>query len=156
MNWAETMDAAYAPFNTYEDFKAAQEATVYTFDEDTISDLHKDAYGFRPSAYWWQVWQESSDDQKQGTWDDLLAVLDQSIAEEEKRQAAAMVAFEADIAKSISWGARDRAAAIRWLVSAYESSDYYTALDKAESFCYHYNLPYSMANEIAECLKEAA
>jgi hypothetical protein len=133
-----------------------KESGMYTFDENIVSDLHKDAYGFRPSTYWWQIWSESTDDQKQGTWDDLIDQLNQSMEQEKQAQARAIERFEVDIAKSIEWGARTRAAAIRWLVSAYDSSDYYTELDKAEYFCYHNNLPYSMANEIAECLKEAA
>lgn len=48
----------------------------YTFDERSVSDLHKDAFGFRPGEYWWREWQAASMDEKQQLWDDLIAALD--------------------------------------------------------------------------------
>ena len=38
---------------------------TYTFCEDSISDLHKDAYGMRPGEGFWQRWREATDDEKQ-------------------------------------------------------------------------------------------
>lgn len=130
-----------------------KEMEMYYFDADLVSDLHKDAYGFRPSAYWWEIWNESTDDQKQGTWDDLLRTIDESIALERAVEAAAVETFEKEIADAIKMGAADRSAAIRWLVSAFEYGDYYSAYDKAETFREYYHLPWTMVPEIAECLQ---
>ena len=44
----------------------------YTFNETEISDLHKDAYGFRPSHSFWLEWQASSMDEKQAIWDSMI------------------------------------------------------------------------------------
>lgn len=52
----------------------------YTFNETEISDLHKDAYGFRPSHSFWLEWQASSMDEKQAMWDLMLE--DLRVAEE--------------------------------------------------------------------------
>jgi len=52
---------------------------VWTFDGDIVSDLHKDAYGFRPSQTWWEIWDSCLDSEKQKIWDDLLESLKASI-----------------------------------------------------------------------------
>lgn len=33
----------------------------FTFDQDTVSDLHKDVFGFRPDQEWWTVWRSAND-----------------------------------------------------------------------------------------------
>jgi hypothetical protein len=43
--------------------------TVSFFDENIVSDLHKDARGFRPTQYWWDQWTQCNDAQKQFMWD---------------------------------------------------------------------------------------
>ena len=45
---------------------------MYTFDSNTASDLHKEAYGFRPSVDWSSRWKLANNDTKQAIWDDLL------------------------------------------------------------------------------------
>ena len=86
-DWASRMDQAYAPFYVYEDFKATQEAPVYTFDENIVSDLHKDAYGFRPAGSWWMMWEEASDLRRQEIWDNLVDDLNHSMDQEKQAQA---------------------------------------------------------------------
>lgn len=41
----------------------------HTFDESIVSDLHKDAYGFRPSGDWWARWRGMDADSKQIEWE---------------------------------------------------------------------------------------
>ncbi len=48
----------------------------YTFDEKTVSDLYKDAYGFRPRGGFWSRWESANDDGKQAIWDDMLDIVD--------------------------------------------------------------------------------
>jgi beta-lactamase class D len=139
--WASQMDQVYAPFDTYEDFNAAEKALMYTFDEDTISDLHKDAYGFRPGEYFWETWNDASDDQKQVIWDDLVDELQRGDANEILAEAIALAKFEAQIAKTMELGARDRETAIRWIVEGLDLGQY----ADAEYACWALNLNYNCA-----------
>ena len=46
---------------------------MYTFDENTLSDLHKDARGSRPrSDFFWDTWNQADNDGKQAIWDGLV------------------------------------------------------------------------------------
>lgn len=139
--WVSRMDQLYAPFNTYEDFNAAQEAPVYTFDEDTISDLYKDARGFRPGEYFWETWNDASDDQKQVIWDDLVDELRRGNEMLAEMQAIALAKFEAQVAKTMELGARDRETAIRWIVEGLDLGNY----ADADYACWALNLNYSCA-----------
>ena len=66
----------------------------YTFDENIVSDLHKDAYGFRPSAVFFREWDCLDDDGKQDLWDSLVDAVGASIREEEQRQQHAIADLE--------------------------------------------------------------
>ena len=46
----------------------------YTFDENIVSDLYKEAYGHRPHEGFWSDWDAASDDRKQRIWDELCDV----------------------------------------------------------------------------------
>lgn len=55
---------------------------MYTFDEDTVSDLHKDAFGVRPNACFWREWVLSDNDGKQELWDTLVECLRSAYSED--------------------------------------------------------------------------
>jgi len=111
----------------------------FTYDENTFSDLHKDAYGFRPrgeNPFW-----DATPEQKQVIWDETCRALEQSIAEEDARKAVATHSFEKSIASLIAKGAGNRATAIRWFI---ESTNI-TKSDLAYGgsyLCYEFGLPY--------------
>jgi hypothetical protein len=63
----------------------------FTFDDDIVSDLHKDAYGYRPSTGWWVLWKSFTPTQKQSEWDHLVSELEAEQAREKRREE---VAFE--------------------------------------------------------------
>lgn len=111
--------------------------TVFTFDSDIVSDLHKDAYGFRPRGDFWKNWDASTDEQRQAEWDSLLEALERSVAQEKAEQALAIERFEKLVAKTIASGAGDRATALRWIMdaSAVNNSDW-------EFLSYNHGLPY--------------
>lgn len=96
--------------------------TIYTYCEDTISDLHKDAYGFRPSQGFWQRWDQASADEKQAEWDSLVREMENREREEKQEQQQCIAALEDRIANLMECGARNREMAIRWLDQAYESN----------------------------------
>ena len=124
-----------------------KEATVtYTYDEDIVSDLHKEAFGFRPSEGFWVNWNCASDDAKQTIWDALLLAQDSRVNDQKAAYDDAKSEYEVRLAEYISIGAKDRATAIRWLVQSLEL----TETDKwygAEYICYTLGLPDSMKSE---------
>ena len=61
--------------------------TEYSFENELISDLHKDARNHRPTSGFMAMWNDLNDDQKQECWDNLISEMndsqDNQIAEEE-------------------------------------------------------------------------
>ena len=47
--------------------------TEYSFENELISDLHKDARNHRPTSGFMAMWNDLNDDQKQECWDNLIA-----------------------------------------------------------------------------------
>ena len=126
--------------------KTEKATMTYTFDKAIVSDLHKDAWGFRPSSYWWYRWNEGSDATKQSMWNSLTVDLEVAMAEEKAEFDRAIAEYEVRLAGYISIGAKDRATAIRWLVQSLEL----TEADKwygAEYICYRLGLPHLMQSE---------
>lgn len=111
--------------------------TQYTFDENTISDLHKDAHGYRPSKWFWDTWRNATNDTKQAIWDELIVELKQSVEQEKQQQDAAIVATEARIQKILDTVAGStRQDAIRFLDDAYDCRGDISFLE------FHLGVPY--------------
>lgn len=91
---------------------------MFTFDENTVSDLHKDAFGFRPSQSWWYGWTHATDEQKQHEWDSLIESMEASVKEEKEQEERDIAKFEASVTATIEAGAGDRKTALRWLFEA--------------------------------------
>ena len=70
------------------------ETQTYTFDSRILSDLHKDAYGFRPSETFYREWDCLDDDGKQDLWNQLVDAVGDSIREEERYHNMAIAEFE--------------------------------------------------------------
>ena len=119
---------------------------TYTFDTNIVSDLHKDARGFRPNQYWWQQWTMCSDRQKQIMWDSLCDELDAEIEHTKKEQAKAGFDLCERIEKMYELGAKTEAQAIQWIIEAEEFSDMDLQYG-ADYFCYHFGLNYNAKNE---------
>lgn len=123
---------------------------TYTFDADLFSDLHKDAYGFRPRQHEFYA---ASDDRKQQIWDGVVADLEIEMENSRNAEAQAVAAFAARIQETIALGAGDEETAIRWILDGEEFSlyDYQYGADYA---AYHFGLPY--ANQWREQLDRIA
>lgn len=122
--------------------------TTYTFDENIISDLHKDARGFRPSQGWWSVWADLSDDAKQETWDSLCRELSETLDREREEEARAALALTAQLEKMYELGATSEVQALKWIMEGEEFDDYDLQYG-ANYFCYHFGLSYSAKNDFA-------
>lgn len=132
---------------------------AYTFDENIVSDLHKDAYGFRPTDLFWSMWETVSDDGRQDIWDGLLDTLESAMNAEANEKIAAINSFELEIASALDLGARSRDDAVRWVVESMDLDDM-DLMYGGELICYRKGLPYSMAavfsNAINYLIKEVA
>jgi hypothetical protein len=109
----------------------------YTFDANIVSDLHKDAYGYRPREYFWAQWHGVGDQGKQEIWEELLADLSDSVAEEKRQQEAAIAATEKriqDIQDMVAGSTREDA--IRYLDDVYDTRGDINFLE------YHLGVPY--------------
>jgi len=94
----------------------------YTFDEDIVSDLYKEAYGLRPREYFWSEWEEATNDRKQAIWDDLLDTADREAEREREMQIEAEHDVEDRIRFIMSTVAGcTREDAIRHLHDAYDT-----------------------------------
>lgn len=97
---------------------------------ELIRDLHKDARGFRPSQGWMEVFNGLSDVAKQETWDGLCRELNETMAEDELREAEALVDYNARIDGMVADYGIDRATAIRWDLESFD-------VDVTEALRYH-------------------
>jgi hypothetical protein len=91
---------------------------AYTFDSDIVSDLHKDAYGFRPSSTWWAQWRAMTDADRQEEWDRMCREVEDSEARRFQAEAAAQQRWERHIDQLMVTNGIDRATAIRWDMEA--------------------------------------
>lgn len=130
---------------------------TYTFDENIVSDLHKDARGFRPSQYWWDQWDLCSNDQKQTMWDSLCNELSETMEEDRRREAEALENFEAQIKAMKLLGAETDRQAIKWVFHA-EGMDRYDLQYGADYVAYHFGMSYQNPYRavIQECCEQAA
>ena len=115
---------------------------MYTYDDQTYSDLYKDVHGYRPRN---DGWEYLSPVGKQIKWDSLCEALDHRIAEDETAEAAAVERFEARAHDLVAYyGAHDHATAIRWIVEGLNLSSDDLAFYGGEYICYKLGLPYDM------------
>lgn len=101
------------------------------------SDLHKDAYGFRPRD--WDRVNSLSLEAMTAEYDRMIVALEESIEEDKRQKARAVEEFEASILDTIRLGASDRATAIRWIRDGF--NDETVTLDDGY-FEYLLGLPY--------------
>ena len=126
---------------------------MFTYDESIVSDLHKDARGFRPSADFWSMWNEVLPAGKQLIWDNLLRDFDADQAREKREHQLAIHNFENEVADCLALGAKNRKTAIKWIVQSLNLSQ--TDLMYGGSFvCHMIGLPYTMEGEFNEVCKE--
>ena len=87
---------------------------MYDFDDNIFSDLHKDAYGFRPRGH---EYYEAAPERKQEIWVRVCEDLEASQEEESRREQEAVAEFKAQIMKVIEAGAGNCITALRWMTS---------------------------------------
>lgn len=89
---------------------------AYTFDSNLVSDLHKDAFGTRPSADYMDMWHNGlSDEGRQAEWDYLLLALDRAIEEEQYEERLALKEFDKEVLSVMEVGRCDEQTALAWM-----------------------------------------
>lgn len=101
--------------------------TKYTYSDDLVSDLHKDAWGHRPSEKFWFHWEIADKDAKQAIWDNLIDDMVKNDAEEARIKAENASNLAKRIKDTCKLGARNYRTAIRWILQAdqLEEDQYY-------------------------------
>lgn len=120
--------------------------TEYTFDENIVSDLHKDARGYRPREYFWSEWNNASDFDRQAIWDGLLEELSREMDRERHAQMMAEINMHQRIQGLMLIGAKDEVQALKWIMEAEEFSDIDLQYG-ASYFCFHFGLNYNAMKE---------
>jgi hypothetical protein len=117
---------------------------TYTYDENSWSDLHKDARGHRPSGEWYEMIDTATPAEKQEVWDRLIAELEERNKIEADIEREAVLAFEQKVDALLTCGAKTRCEAIRWLVDACAGAHNEDGMVKYDPdyFCYLNDLPY--------------
>lgn len=90
----------------------------YTYSDELYSDIHKDAYGFRPRNGGVWDWDRMSPAEKQAAWDRMEEKIQEDIDFEKQAAERAAQEFEAEVQSYISLGAGDRETALRWIIQS--------------------------------------
>lgn len=126
---------------------------MYTFDERIVSDLHKDAFGYRPLQYFWAEWDAATDAAKQEIWDDLLDALQRAVEFERVQQEAAVADYHSEIANMMTLGAQNEYQARKWIVQGLGLNQFDLSYG-GEHVCFHLNLPYTMKKMFDQICRE--
>ena len=129
---------------------------MFTYSDDIISDLHKDARGFRPTEAFWNAWNFQDDEGKQTVWNILIDELEETMAEDRRREAEALENFRAQIKGMKKLGAETTRQAIKWIFHA-EKMDRYDLQYGADYVAYHFGMSYQNPYRavIQECCDQA-
>jgi len=125
---------------------------TYTYSDELISDLHKDALGYRPSSRFFEKWETYSSAEKQDEWDYLCDGLEESIAREKEEAALAVSEFNHRVLETIRYGAGDEETALRWMT---QDETYMNHSQDAEGWVYNQGLLFTdRGREVVETLKK--
>lgn len=100
------------------------------YDENILSDLHKEAYGFRPRERYFEWWANLTVAEKNAEWDYLGQVAEDRALEEDQIHLENLQEWDKHIAALMALGA-DRETAVRWDMDAMEAGgdeEYYRFL----------------------------
>lgn len=112
------------------------QSMIYTYSDDLVSDIHKDAYGFRPSKEFYMEWDNLTPDGKQEVWNQMAQAIEDSIRLDQEMEAVAVVKFENAVTDTMKEHQTDRDGALKILQKACQIE---WDLEYME---YHYGLPY--------------
>jgi hypothetical protein len=113
------------------------------YDESTLSDLYKDAFGFRPGPDYRSRWEAMTESERDAEWDGLLWSVEDSMTRDREEQARAVRSYRKGLADMMELGAPDEAAAKRWFLDSVNLA----GEPDPGYVCFSLGLPYSMESE---------
>lgn len=119
--------------------------TEFTYSNDLISDLHKDAYGYRPREGFMHNWNQATDAERQEQWDWLVQVIERNNEEEAAQEKICISEFEELVNTTIEAGAGNRETALRWIMDASPAGRY----NDWDFLCFERGLPYGYFRKAA-------
>jgi len=124
---------------------------MYTYDENIFSDMHKDAYGFRPRGH---EFYDATPERKQEIWDMVADDVQFEIEREAREKVVALESFNALLEKFMTYGAADRTTALRWMT---ETHRFYEVQD-VEHFVWNQGILFTdegraLVKELVEIVK---
>jgi len=122
---------------------------MYSYDAQIVSDLHKDARGYRPREGFWAVWNEALPAGKQMIWDNLARELERRNEEEQRQQKEAYAAWSQRIRDIMETGCSEADAIRRDMAACDVDGD-------VGFYCFQRGLDYSVEHEIQERLTARA
>ena len=112
----------------------------YSYSDNLVSDLHKDAWGSRPSQIFWLNWEKADQDTKQTIWDNLIDDMVRNDAEEIKAKKENASNLAKRIKEVCKLGAKNYRTAVRWIIEADElEPDLYY---QGDHLAWEYNIDY--------------
>lgn len=123
------------------------ETAVHTYDENLFSDLHKDAFGFRPHSGFWEWLETATPAEKQEEWDSMIAAMERREAMRVEDEKHAIVAFELLVTRTMNNGAKTRKDAVAWMMEA-ELGDIFKG--DVEHFEWRMGVPFGYVKKTAD------
>lgn len=127
----------------------------FTYSDDIVSDLHKDARGFRPDEYFWEEWTQSPPESKQAIWDKLIAEMNERTAQEETAQEQALDDLRKALRETMDRTGVDWRTALRWMAQD-NDLDVEEHDQNFEHFLWLRGLSWDKNREIIKLYREAA
>jgi len=128
--------------------------TTYTYSDELISDLHKDALGFRPSSRFFEEWKTYSPAEKQDEWDYLCRLSEESAAREKEAAAQAVAEFDRWIKTEMHY-ALDEETALRWMTSEERDNGWMEHSQDADHWVWKQGFLFTdRGREVAKMLKK--
>ena len=120
---------------------------TYTYDDNLISDLHKDCWGTRPSVYYMSTWKAMTPDQKQEEWDYMCKHVEENIRREEEAEQKAYNDWDERISSIVDTAGVSLAEAIRYDMGIKNSQN------DVGYYCYLLGFSYTREVEITKLLE---
>ena len=121
---------------------------THTYDESLVSDLHKDAYGFRPGTQYWTDWSFMTAAEKQTEFERLMQAAREEDDRQAKREHEAYLAWSVDITELMAQHDISEARAIIW-----DMQNYVSGIEDLSLYCYKRGLSWSIEMEIEKLIK---
>lgn len=123
---------------------------MFTYNEDIFSDMHKDAYGFRPRGH---EFYDAAPERKQEIWDSVCDDVEREIERQRVAQDAAVAAFRQQVADMMAMGARDEHQAKKWIIQGLDAT-VNNLMYGGEWVCFELGLPYTMRKMFDQACRE--